>query len=63
MSQNNIDQENDIEEPIFISLSNEVNKFKKPQLILELNKRNLNSVGTVAELKNRLLRYLNGESC
>lgn len=63
MSQNNSDQENEIEEPIFASLLNEINKFKKPQLILELNKRNLNSVGTVAELKNRLLKYLNGESC
>jgi len=62
MSQNNSDQESEIGEPIFVSLSNEINKFKKPQLILELNKRNLNSVGTVAELKNRLLRYLNGES-
>ena len=62
MSQNNSDQENEIGEPIFVSLSNEINKFKKPQLILELNKRNLNSVGTVAELKNRLLKYLNGES-
>lgn len=41
MSQNNSDQENDIEEPIFASISNEINKFKKPQLILELNKRNL----------------------
>jgi len=44
-------------------VSNEVNKFKVPQLILELNKRNLNSVGKVVELKNRLLWYLNGESC
>jgi len=60
MSQNNSDQENEIEEPSFVSLSNEINKFKKPQLILELNKINLNSAGTVAELKNRLLRYLNG---
>jgi len=63
MSQNNNNQENEIEEPIFISLPNEINKVNKPQLILELNKRNLNSVGTVAELKNRLLKYLNGESC
>lgn len=63
MSQNNSDLENEIEEPIFASLSNEINKFKKPRLILELNKRNLNSIGTVTELKNRLLKYLNGESC
>jgi len=63
MSQNNSNQENEIEEPIFVSLPNEINKVNKPQLILELNKRNLNSVGTVAELKNRLLKYLNGESC
>lgn len=63
MSQNNSDQENEIGEPIFASLSNEINKFKKPRLISELNKRNLNSAGTIAELKNRLLKYLNGESC
>ena len=63
MSQNNSIQENEIEEPIFASLSNKINKFKKSQLILELNKRNLNSAGTVAELKNRLLKYLNVESC
>jgi len=62
MSQNS-NQENEIEKPIFDSLFNEINKFKKNQLILELNKRNLNSEGTVAELKNRLLKYLNGESC
>ncbi|KAL4090186.1 hypothetical protein QTP88_025085 [Uroleucon formosanum] len=58
-----IDEFNSIEKPIFDSLLNEINKFKKNQLILELNKRNLNSEGTVAELKNRLLKYLNGESC
>jgi len=29
MSQDNSDQENEIEEPIFASLSNEINKFKK----------------------------------
>jgi len=29
MSHNNNDQKNEIEEPIFVSLSNEVNKFKK----------------------------------
>jgi hypothetical protein len=36
MSQNNSDLENEIEEPIFASLLNEINKFKKPHLILEL---------------------------
>jgi hypothetical protein len=58
MSQNNSDLENEVEEQIFASLLNEINKLKKkkPQLILELNKRNLNSVGTVAELKNRLIK-------
>ncbi|KAE9525256.1 hypothetical protein AGLY_014324 [Aphis glycines] len=50
-----------------VNRSNKVNKAKEmgPQCILKcrkLNKRNLNSVGTVAELKNRLLKYLNGES-
>lgn len=52
MSQNNNNQENEIEEPIFISLPNEINKVNKPQLILELNKRNLNSVGTVSKLNH-----------
>jgi len=39
-----------------------VHKLNKDGLILELNKRNLISTGTVVELKNRLLNYLKGES-
>lgn len=33
-------------------------KLNKDGLILELNRRNLISIGTVDELKNRLLNYL-----
>ncbi|KAF0701941.1 jerky protein-like, partial [Aphis craccivora] len=39
-----------------------VNKLNKPQLISELNKRGLIDIGLIPELKNRLLKYLNGES-
>lgn len=39
-----------------------VHKLPKDGLILELNRRNLVSTGTVVELKTRLLNYLKGES-
>lgn len=39
-----------------------IHKLNKEGLILELKRRNLISTGTVAQLKNRLLNYLKGES-
>jgi len=42
--------------------SKDINKLLKPQLIIELTKRNLISTGTVPELKIRLTQYLNGET-
>jgi len=47
---------------VCILLATGVNKLNKPQLISELNKRGLIDTGLVPELKNRLLKYLNGES-
>jgi len=42
--------------------SKDINKLLKPQLVTELTKRNLITTGTVPELKNRLIQYLNGET-
>lgn len=56
------DQLIDSDNTVCILLATGVNKLNKPQLIAELNKRGLIDTGLVPELKNRLLKYLNGES-
>ena len=56
----NIDKLND-NSNTSILLSKDVNKLLKPQLLIELTKRNLITTGTVPELKNKLTQYLTGE--
>jgi len=46
MQENISNQKDQIEEPTFILMSEQINKFKKPQLISKLDKRNVISTRT-----------------
>lgn len=43
-------------------ISDSIDKLENSQLVIELNKRELITTGTVPELKVRLSQYLSGES-